>query len=333
MRFRNTTGECIRSTPGAGHPWLIPLFAQIIHGTESCSASSAGTAAAKMVRFFAKFRVGRASRIPGGGRRSPPEMEGALRGALGPRPMVYLFASPKEFGDVFVETALAETRRLGLDLTLVRSSRWSWKKGGRSLRARLRHLRRGWSERRLSHRLSGRLLMVRDVNDPAFVGGIAPGAHGIIASFDQILRQPLIGAFASLVNWHPSLLPMYRGPVPAYWCLENGEETTGFSLHEVTPQVDAGPILYQEMVPIAPGHDWTSLNREIAVRAQPAFRRYLASLVGRDELPRRLVDAGAVYRQKVEYGPLPGRLRRTRARQEEVTRDAATPHRPGAASQ
>jgi hypothetical protein len=224
---------------------------------------------------------------------------------LGRRPIIYLFASPREFGDVFVQTALAEARRLGLDLILVRSLRRSRgrSRGARSPRARLRRLGRRWSQWRLSRRLGGRLLFVRDVNDPAFVGGISPGDHGIIASFDQIFRRPLIGAFTSLVNWHPSVLPMYRGPMPTYWCLLNGEDTTGFSVHEVTPQVDAGPILYQEAVPIARGHDWASLNREIAIRAQLAFRRYLASLVGRDELPRRLVDAGGVYRNPLEYAP------------------------------
>src|SRR5262249_27269942 len=157
------------------------------------------TETSKTMPFFSKGRVGHAPSIRDSDRRAPPLVEHALPAASYRRPTVYLFACPTEFGDVFVQTALAETRRLGLDLTLVRSLGWSAKrsKRGGSVRARLRRLRRAWSEWRLSRRFRGRLLMVWDVNDPNFVSGIAPGDHGIIASFDQIFRAPLIGTFAS----------------------------------------------------------------------------------------------------------------------------------------
>lgn len=72
------------------------------------------------------------------------------------------------------------------------------------------------------------------------------------------------------VNVHPSLLPRYRGPAPIQRAIWAGERETGLTLIEMVPELDAGPILWQETVAIPPeataGEMAEVLGRE-AVRA------------------------------------------------------------------
>jgi methionyl-tRNA formyltransferase len=134
---------------------------------------------------------------------------------------------------------------------------------------------------------------------------VRPGDHGVIAGFNQIFRKPLIARFASLANFHPSLLPFYRGPVPAYWCLRHRETATGFSLHRVTAVIDSGEVLWQEVVPIQPGDEPLALTRRIAERAQEVFERYLSALRTGGPFPTRRVDACSIYRVPVDYRSFP----------------------------
>lgn len=57
-----------------------------------------------------------------------------------------------------------------------------------------------------------------------------------------ITRWPVSGC----LNIHPSLLPKYRGPDPIFWQLHNNESQTGISLHFVSSEMDAGPVITQK---------------------------------------------------------------------------------------
>jgi methionyl-tRNA formyltransferase len=67
---------------------------------------------------------------------------------------------------------------------------------------------------------------------------------------EEILGIPPRGAY----NLHGSLLPAYRGRCPVNWVLVQGEEQTGVTLHYMVRKADAGDIVGQKVVPIAP-HD------------------------------------------------------------------------------
>jgi methionyl-tRNA formyltransferase len=54
------------------------------------------------------------------------------------------------------------------------------------------------------------------------------------------------------INYHPSLLPKYRGGSAINWAIINGETETGVTIHFIDEGVDTGPILLQEKVDIAP---------------------------------------------------------------------------------
>jgi methionyl-tRNA formyltransferase len=64
---------------------------------------------------------------------------------------------------------------------------------------------------------------------------------------EEVLRIPRFGC----ANLHPSLLPLYRGMSPTFWCLANQETKTGVTLHYMDAQFDTGPILAQSEIPVA----------------------------------------------------------------------------------
>jgi methionyl-tRNA formyltransferase len=105
-----------------------------------------------------------------------------------------------------------------------------------------------------------------DVNADPFVEhirGLGPDLL-LIAGCSQILRAPLRStARLGVVNFHPSLLPCYRGKEPLFWALLEGETRTGCTAHHATDAVDAGPILLHREVAIAPRATSASLARDV----------------------------------------------------------------------
>lgn len=70
---------------------------------------------------------------------------------------------------------------------------------------------------------------------------------------NQIFKKPIIElAPKGCLNLHTALLPKYRGLMPSFWVLKNGEKETGVSVFFVDEGIDSGPILVQKRVPIPP---------------------------------------------------------------------------------
>jgi len=68
---------------------------------------------------------------------------------------------------------------------------------------------------------------------------------------NEIFRKPLIDlAPRGCINLHTALLPKYRGLMPSFWVLKNGETETGVSVFFVDEGIDSGPILVQERIEI-----------------------------------------------------------------------------------
>ena len=85
------------------------------------------------------------------------------------------------------------------------------------------------------------------------------------AGYDRIHTRPFLDAFEGrIVNIHPSLLPMFSGGMDAIeQALESGLKFTGATVHVVTADLDAGPILLQESVPILEGDTVETLRRRV----------------------------------------------------------------------
>lgn len=88
------------------------------------------------------------------------------------------------------------------------------------------------------------------------------------AGYDRILTSGFLGAFpGAVLNIHPSLLPAFGGGMDAVeQALAHGVKVTGCTVHLVTAEVDAGPILLQAAVPVLPGDSAESLRARIQVQ-------------------------------------------------------------------
>lgn len=87
----------------------------------------------------------------------------------------------------------------------------------------------------------------------------------IVASFDQIIKKATRDIpKVKIINYHPSLLPKYRGPNPISWVLINGETETGLSIHELTAKIDAGRVIYQHALAISEEDNLGSLYQKLS---------------------------------------------------------------------
>jgi phosphoribosylglycinamide formyltransferase-1 len=87
------------------------------------------------------------------------------------------------------------------------------------------------------------------------------------AGYDRILTAGFIAAFEDrMINIHPSLLPAFAGGMDSVaQALARGVKLTGCTVHLVTEEVDAGPILLQAAVPVLPGDTVDTLHARIQV--------------------------------------------------------------------
>lgn len=94
-----------------------------------------------------------------------------------------------------------------------------------------------------------------DYNDPVFVArvrGLKPDV--VLTRMNQIVKAPLLQA-APQGCWclHSSELPRYQGVAAEFHSLLNGEARVGFTVFRMEAKLDAGPLIRQHTIPIAPG--------------------------------------------------------------------------------
>lgn len=92
-----------------------------------------------------------------------------------------------------------------------------------------------------------------------------PEAHGVLASFGVIIKKPVLELFEpeGILNIHPSLLPLYRGPSPIESAILAGDIDFGVSVMKLVPEMDAGPIYTQATLSGLP-LDKETIYRELA---------------------------------------------------------------------
>ena len=111
---------------------------------------------------------------------------------------------------------------------------------------------------------------IRHRDRPAFASEASVLLHGqradlvCLAGFMRVLDTAIVEAWRDrMVNIHPSLLPAFPGLHPQRQALAAGVRFSGCTVHFVRPQVDAGPIIAQAVVPTRPGDDEARLAARI----------------------------------------------------------------------
>ena len=72
-----------------------------------------------------------------------------------------------------------------------------------------------------------------------------------LAGWMRILSEVFVNAYEGrILNLHPALLPSFKGATAIVDAYEHGVRITGCSVHLVTPELDAGPVIIQAGVPV-----------------------------------------------------------------------------------
>ena len=107
--------------------------------------------------------------------------------------------------------------------------------------------------------------------------GAALIAH---AGYMRILSPFLVEAWLGRqLNIHPSLLPLFKGLHPQRQALEAGVKLSGCTVHQITSEVDSGPILGQAAVPVLPEDDEQSLAARILAAEHRLYPACVAAFV------------------------------------------------------
>ena len=94
----------------------------------------------------------------------------------------------------------------------------------------------------------------------------------VSVSCPQIIRPKLMRRFArGGINVHSAPLPRYRGLLPSFWVLLNGERETAVTVHDLAEKLDNGDILHQKPIAIEEGETWSSLLGKTKVAAGEAL--------------------------------------------------------------
>lgn len=100
----------------------------------------------------------------------------------------------------------------------------------------------------------------------ASIDGYAP-ALVVLAGFMRILTPGFVQHYAGrLINIHPSLLPAFPGLDTHQRAIDAGCRFAGATVHQVTAEVDHGPILAQAVVPVLPGDTAATLAARVGTQ-------------------------------------------------------------------
>jgi phosphoribosylglycinamide formyltransferase 1 len=102
----------------------------------------------------------------------------------------------------------------------------------------------------------------------------------VLAGFMRILTPGFVTKYEGrLVNIHPSLLPAFPGLHTHQRALEAGCRVGGATVHQVTHELDFGPILEQAVVPVIAGDTAESLAARVLTQEHIIYPRAIAALL------------------------------------------------------
>lgn len=119
----------------------------------------------------------------------------------------------------------------------------------------------------------------REAFDEALANAVDPHSPALVvlAGFMRILTPAFVGRYAGrLINIHPSLLPAFPGLNTHQRAIDAGCKVAGVTVHQVTTELDHGPILAQAVVPVLPDDTATSLAGRVLAQEHQLYPRAIA---------------------------------------------------------
>jgi methionyl-tRNA formyltransferase len=111
---------------------------------------------------------------------------------------------------------------------------------------------------------------------------------------EDVLAIPSIGA----INVHPSLLPDYRGVNAVWWAIYEAQPHVGVTVHEMTAEVDTGPILGQASIDVTPDTKPGAVWNNLGELARPVLEQTLRRIRDSGSIEGTPQPAGGSYRSQ-----------------------------------
>lgn len=142
---------------------------------------------------------------------------------------------------------------------------------------------REWAER---HKLAGVELVDNPEDSHVFISVL----------YDKLLKKDFIEP-RRCYNFHPGILPWYRGAGAYSWAIINGEIETGVTLHEIDESIDTGPVIEIRRFPIRKIDTAESLFRKAETLIYEMFTNWFSLLID-GGLPVTYQESGRTYLRK-----------------------------------
>jgi methionyl-tRNA formyltransferase len=123
---------------------------------------------------------------------------------------------------------------------------------------------------------------------------------GVLVAYGQIVPQKVIDLFPrGIVNIHPSLLPLHRGPTPIESAILQGETQTGVSLMRLSKAMDAGPVYGQQTVALDGTESKASLTSHLLDIGGEMLMQLLPAILDGTAPATPQEDSQATYDERI----------------------------------
>ena len=99
----------------------------------------------------------------------------------------------------------------------------------------------------------------------AGIGDYPDVTGGVVVAYGMLIPEEVLNHFSQpLINVHASLLPRWRGPSPVAAAILHGDQQTGISLMQLTPEMDEGPVYLRETIDLEGSETRPGLEARLA---------------------------------------------------------------------
>jgi methionyl-tRNA formyltransferase len=101
----------------------------------------------------------------------------------------------------------------------------------------------------------------------------------IVVAYGLIIPEEILNLFnGHIYNIHASLLPRWRGAAPIHRAIEAGDKETGITIMKIVNQLDAGPMIMKEKVPISAEDTTDFLSKKLSKLGASMINAFLKNI-------------------------------------------------------
>jgi methionyl-tRNA formyltransferase len=118
----------------------------------------------------------------------------------------------------------------------------------------------------------------------------------ILIAYGKLIPEVVLNLFpAGIINIHPSLLPLHRGPTPLESAILSGARETGVSLMRLIAKMDAGPVYVQQKIALSGNETKQALADQLSIIGSDMLVRHLPAILDGSLQPSAQNEAEASY--------------------------------------